>query len=226
MRRVHGVVSLIVTIASSGATQGVPPAMRSEVPQPPGWVAFDADVVKVVAGSPDVIRGRYFRGEDGSDRLESGPGDVVVVSIRNIAKSTLYVSSPKTGWVSQPMALPDGQWRPPRYYREHPALSAIDEPLDGFRVFRWVTAGGDEDLLAPDLNFFALRKKSGDGTTTEYSNVVVRPQPPELFEPPPGVPVRHVTTPGGIVASTPESAENTPGRPCRTCPAPAHPALR
>lgn len=200
------------------------PQQITEIPQPEGWVPFDADVMKEAQGSTQKIVGRYFRDSDGSTRLESwDPSDptVRVISISSIPRARAYVYSPRIGWESYPMVLPPGGYRPLRHRLETKNLSRRPEEFAGFEVYEYVGAVGDISYRAPGLNFFPLFLQTGkDGQRTTYSNVQIREQDPALFDLPPGVSVTEKSTPRGIVLEQRSDSEGQDSaRPtCPTCP--------
>ncbi len=192
------VVSLRLVEARSDT---VPSAPRSqELSQPPGWVAFEADLDTTYppgADSPRVV-GRYYRASDGSERWETGPvdGTVKVISITNVPNATMYTArfgpdSPEGAWQSYSLDFPPGPYRPP-HYRLNEHLRASPEKIEGYTVYEMTSQAGDVMLKAPDLNFFTLKEiRALNGRTRTYHNIKRVEPASELFLPPPGATVEH-----------------------------------
>jgi hypothetical protein len=201
------ILLVAVTAVSWSRTRTGPQATRTEIAQPAGWVAFEADLRIAAPGSFQVTIGRFFRASDGSTRLVTylpEAPEVKVISIKNISQLRAFICSPKVGWVSGPMTLPPGGWQPPRLYLELRGLSRRKDKIEGYELYQLVGGGGDVEFLAPGLNFFALvTQKVKTGQRWVYSNVRIGEQPSELFEPPAGAEVRHGTKPIGIVTRDP-----------------------
>jgi hypothetical protein len=160
------------------------PATYAQAP----WVAFDASFARTERGQRRVV-GFFHRGADGSTREESnvdGPARPVVL-IMNIAKRLQYKLDAGQ-WHSFPIYLSPNGWRPekidhdPRKYRPAPAVEKIE-------VLRFVNPQGLVQFIAPQLDDFPLKTERPDGGREVFSNIVVRDQPAELFEPPPGATV-------------------------------------
>src|SRR3954470_635508 len=152
--------------------------------QPGPWVAFEANFVRTEPGQRKVV-GWFHRAGDGSTREESnidGPAKPVVL-IMNVARRLQYRLENGT-WHSFPIYLSPNGWRPeqtdhdPRKYQ--PARS-----IEKIEVFRFVNPAGLVLFVAPSLNDFPLKTERPNGGREEFSNVIVREQPPGLFEPPP-----------------------------------------
>lgn len=183
----------LMTVAVQVALSGQTPS--EYLPQPDHWVPFSANVEIVGTGrdgSTQVVRGRFWRGADGSTRLETGPSedDVRVTSINNLTKEVTYVGPTKSGtWLEQPMPPPGPFGRKPiQYTTRMVGLTLNFGEVEGFKVHRYINPNGDEWLWAPDLNFFPLvRRMAGGRRLEQYSNVQVGDQASSLFEPPAGV---------------------------------------
>jgi hypothetical protein len=65
-----------------------------------------------------------------------------------------------------------------------------EKTILGYKVYRYVSAGGVTRLLAPDLNLFSLLTESPKGLREEVIGVVRGEPAPELFVPSPGASVR------------------------------------
>lgn len=225
MRRVMKVAALvapilILTIALAVAAGRRQPTLtpREEIPSPPQWIPFQADVLVSSPGTEEKVSGKFWRSSDGSERLEtSRSGKRLVISIHNIPGATFYYTRPDGPWYSAPMRLPLGGWHPPRRLKGnngvnvHPFRVSAGRGQtpsvlsnEGFQVYQVVNPAGDVRLEAAELNFFALVKQSITGRREEYFNVAFSEPPAELFLPPPGVSVSALREPDGIVTSTPE----------------------
>lgn len=161
-----------------------------------GWVPFDATFVRTELGMPQVI-GSFNRSADGSTREESdvdGPGKPHVVLIMNVAKRLQYRFE-RGAWASYPVNFPPEGWHPVTVERD-PRRYAPGPSIQGLPSFRFVNPQGVVQFVVPALNDFALSTERPDGGREVFSNVVVREQRPELFEPPPGAEVE-VHTSGG-----------------------------
>jgi hypothetical protein len=159
--------------------------------QPPEgpWVAFDASFVRTEPGMRRVV-GWYHRAFDGSTREESnldGPA-VAVIFITNVQKKLQYVFENKV-WTSYTMNLPPGGLRPDPVAR-NPRSFTPAKPIDGIEVVRFVNPQGIVQFQAPKLNYFAVRTERPSGGREAFSNIAVREQPTDLFEPPPGASVQ------------------------------------
>ncbi|HWP99059.1 MAG TPA: hypothetical protein VNK92_01190 [Vicinamibacterales bacterium] len=194
-------VLLLGAFASGGAAQSEV-ARHAVIPQPPDWVAFEAEVEYLTVPGKPAIPGRLYRARDGSRRVETGD-PVTVVSIHNIPRVTYFVYSAREGWTARPMILPPEGWRPRQYRADSRSLSKEREPYLGFEVYRLVSADGTIELRAPALNFEPLvRQSARDGTRIVLKNIRLVEPDPSLFEPPAGASVRYLSEPGGIVFSS------------------------
>jgi hypothetical protein len=205
----HVVIAATILLAAVVVGFGVSPARTSgqtatdEIAQPSDWVPFDADVQISFPSKASSIDGRFFRGSDGSSRLETWDRkdpSTKVISIKNIARVRQYVSSPANGWKANPMLLPPNGWHPARYRASMKNLVPRRDQLEGLQLYQLTGPEGDVEVLAPALNFFpVVRQYIKDGERWGYSNIRVREQDPALFEPPPGAAVTERTEPLGIV---------------------------
>lgn len=213
--RLVGSVTLLALIAAASAA--VSSLRNEEIPvieQPAAWVPFEATVEVSKPAYPRAV-GRFYRSDDGSTRLETGPedGTVNIVSIKNIARATIYVKSTTGQWVSHPMKLPTGGYRPAKMRVATVGLSQFPFKLAlqkgqngslrsnsaGLDAYHYVTPSGNVWLMVPSLNFFPVLQETLEGRRELYSNIVVGGQPAELFEPPPGAVITVNTRPAGIV---------------------------
>jgi hypothetical protein len=119
-----------------------------------------------------------------------------------VSQARFYTFSPilkfeaNDRWMAQPMKLPAGGWTPRRFLIESSAAREVGS-LHGHRVIEW-TLDGKRQLVAPDLNLFALLIEDKHGRKS-YSNVQIGEPQSDLFEPPPDAPVDFLDKPGGIV---------------------------
>src|SRR5689334_17489809 len=87
---------------------------RDVLSGPREWVEFSAVMTKSEPGRRDIV-GRFFRGADGSDRLESGPSldDVLGIAIHNLTTEHYYMyANNGQGWHGFPMTLGRDGTRP------------------------------------------------------------------------------------------------------------------
>jgi len=70
----------------------------------------------------------------------------------------------------------------------------LEKAFEGFGAYRLDEGRGPIKTVVPDLNFFAVRLEWRDGPTqlTEYRHALVRPQPADLFSPPPDAATHHL----------------------------------
>lgn len=205
----HG---LTMSLALSGwmlATHSATPNLAAAVIQTVGWVPFTASYVTTIDGRV-LDRGRYQRATDGSTRSERFTDSYRSIAIINIRQRAYFlyrdgaVSRGRDGsaeWTRQPLALPPQGWMPPQ---AHSGVEAVSEKVAGYPTFRRRTRGGGYNLVAPDLNWFALVVDLGPGAPrTEFFDVVPGEPDASVFELPHGAVARELSTPGGIVTSTP-----------------------
>jgi hypothetical protein len=176
------------TADASSVAQEQPGA---EILQPSGWVAFQADVEITQRGKP-LILGSFYRGSDGSVRLETWDAkdpSQRVISIKNKTTRTRYVKPPDkagVGWKSYPL----GETTQPYRYRTNSHIRAHSSRVEGYSLYLSIGPEGDTRLLAPDLNFFPLVVQGvKDGRREVYKNIKRIEPPASLFEPPSGVQV-------------------------------------
>jgi hypothetical protein len=181
------------TVSASAGRQLPPQA--EDIPSPTEFVAIS--VVTKVTDNGRVSHTRFWRNSAGSTRYEasSPDGSETVVTIHNYQRRLSYSRIPNGSWAMLPMELPsDRQSRPKRMKVNTPGLSLSTTPGPlGFEVYQYVSRGGAKSYLAPDLNFYPLLSESPGGRREEVIKID-RAQPAnDLFEPPPGVPVRTAT---------------------------------
>ncbi|WP_291986602.1 hypothetical protein [Luteitalea sp.] len=175
------------------------------VPQPSEWVAFTADYAHVNAAYQDSRVGRFYRGDDGSTRSESGPSksEVTAIMIKNFYLAKFYRWTPQTGWTEQPMDVPQTPWQ-----AKFTVGMTKGDPIEGFDIIRQVS-GNRTIHRAPDLNLFVLINQEPCQWSrtvqcgSRYTNIKLGSQPQSLFSPPAGVPIEMQTKPGGIVYKPP-----------------------
>jgi hypothetical protein len=177
-----------------------PGAQTTDIESPSDWVPFTAVIEKSSPGSAPVRVGRYFRGADGSTRSEFDlVGGDTSVTIMNVTEN-MYYQFRKGGWCSHPMKIsPLKGWRPPKMREENPNLSKTVNTIESMPV-REVKGPGSIEVVAPELNFFALSKENkATGARTRYVNIVKGPQDTSLFSPPSGQTVIAHVLPMGII---------------------------
>jgi hypothetical protein len=162
-------------------------AQTVEIAQPSEWTAFVADFVSTTPGRPDLF-GRYYRGSDGSFRVEqeTKDGSLKYVAISNVPKATAYLfhSQRANNWVQRPMLLPPTGLRPRLRLSSQKGLTRFPDSVQGYEAYKYVGPDGSEELQVPALNFFSLYTRRASGRIEAYSNVRVGPLPATLFEPP------------------------------------------
>jgi hypothetical protein len=166
---------------------------------PSSWVPFQA---RLLVTHPDgnTVHGRFFRGADGSDRLETGPSinDIRVVSIKNVRERVIYLGR------KVPNTWERRSWEPPfegaapmfkqgPNWTLHPFRFAIRKGesgsltgTSGFAAYAVKTDSGILTFRVPVLNFFEVIRQRPDGRYEAYSEIEFTDQPMELFSPPPG----------------------------------------
>jgi hypothetical protein len=114
-------------------------AAIQEISIPSEWVAFQANVSKSGLGGK-VVHGRFYRNQDGSERLETGPtiSDIRVIDIKNVSKSKHYLfTAASRSWRVDPMLLPPSGYKPPRvklpsaFFKPYPFRLALARGQDG-----------------------------------------------------------------------------------------------
>jgi hypothetical protein len=187
-------------LSADSPAQAIQSAEPREIIQSPDhWVAFDA-VQAQTLDSGRKTAGRFFQGPDGSTRLESGYelDQPLVIDIKNVEQKRQYVKRFDGTWESSPL-YPRPDFRP---FLVQPGggLDAERWPakVKGFDVHRRlmktksyndngdVREGTITEYLAPMLNFLSVYSESSGGGRSEYTEIKLRPQPKELFAPPPG----------------------------------------
>jgi hypothetical protein len=182
---------------------------------PSQWVEFTAVATKTDPNGPPVV-GRFFRGADGSERLDTGPAldNVGTIMINNLTTERYYNWSERTGWINGPMQVPPELKRPMAYRKGMFASTATAIKYGEFDALQVSTGEGSVSRLVPALNFFAIDRLSPLGGRISFTDVRVGPVAEylktlpaaigaryagvPLFEPPPGADVRITNTPGGI----------------------------
>ena len=194
------IVTPVVLVAGSvyfvtGATQLGAAQAVATIPQPQGWVAFDADYIDYEQGRDPYVTGRYHRAGDGSLRQEARNGDRTrgLVHIVNIARKTAYFyTTSNQKWTTQPVEIPsEGYLAPQTRWRVNTrGLGHLSELYNGLDVYEYRDVEGDLHIKAPALNFFTVRKSTpATGRTLEFRNIQLRPQSADLFMPPSDVTV-------------------------------------
>jgi hypothetical protein len=199
------VVVLPFTRASSRVgAEGRVQERRTLIPSPDTWVAFAAELSRTGPGSPAVV-GRFFQGEDGSDRTESGPTlqDIRVISIHNMSRERYYIYTDQTGWTEHPMQLTSFSKQPRKIPTNIQNLVQSPVDFEGHTAYLLGTASGTQAVLVPALNFFVVDRRTPGGGRTRYSNVQFGPVDAALFEPPNGVSVKWNPKPAGRIVRTP-----------------------
>jgi hypothetical protein len=201
--------------ASMAAAQTV---RLPEIESPRTWIPFSAIVTKPDP-TGEVVVGHFYRSDDASERLESGPSlsDVKVISIKNMTQMRTYVFG-ATGWKSRPMrpATNPEVYQPPRMrlsakLTRWPYTIAVSRGQDGSLASKVVDAyqrvsGGSTFLLVPSLNFFVIDRRDSTGVAITFHDVDITQNPPaELFEPPAGVSVTFDSQP---VGNTPDHTQH------------------
>jgi len=203
---------MIVGMSRAIKALSPPPQVISGAPS--AWVAFTADVTITKPNTASVI-GRFFRGSDGSRRLETGPriDDIQVIYILNTAEAQQYVFSSKAGWtVTAVPTLSAGRVLPSTFLPQRPDIveypyrlaiklgeSGSLTALAGFRAYQTNGPDGTMRLTVPELNLFDVVINSGNGRSERYSNVSLTVPDPTLFRPPPGVAILRRPPPTSIV---------------------------
>lgn len=208
------VVSVTLLAIATGRTSlsSQPRAQAAYLEQPDGWVPFSAQVR--VYSTDLTTYGRFYRSDDGSTRLETGPSldELQVISIRNHAYRQLYAFNRKSTtqkWSAQPIEGPDEVFQPGRRRVGMIGLTKLEErvavddvgnlvlftkntkniPIEQFfEAYRYINAkSGYTSIDVPTLNFFSVvRQNSSTGRREVYFDIHNGPQSAELFQPPAG----------------------------------------
>jgi hypothetical protein len=158
-----------------------------EIPQPDGWVPFEADVEITLPGAKLVL-GKFHRASDGSSRQEAWGDDPSerTIDIVNSERGELYRFSKRRGWRSKPTQAPPVRLR----YRIGRYTSPYADRVEGYVVYLQTGPSGDAFLVAPDLNFMPLVTQDvSTGKRIVYKNIKKGEPARALFLPPPGVEV-------------------------------------
>jgi hypothetical protein len=202
------VVSAIGLVASGSNLYALrQSADRGElVPQPDHWVAFEATTTRTAVNG-QVIRGRVFRGEDGSEHYVESVSDsssnVTIRHIANYPKGAYYHSAKAGEWTSGPLVVPAGPRKLRQFYtnsaglrqysRKLALLAGQDgslEAMEGLDGWISTTADGSIHILAPSLNFFPVVSVMLNGQRRVLSDIRIGPVPSSYFEPAAGDYVR------------------------------------
>jgi hypothetical protein len=197
-------IAVVVTTASgvlrarAGAgTRG--PAQFEAIASPADWVPFAATLEHTLEGVTST--GRYYRWADGSTCSVVNGKLGRTVHINDVKTRSAYNFVQSRGWVSRPLGLAEGPYRPTRKFAKNtPGMTAMYD-REGFTVFDVINPNGDRTTLAPGLNFFHVEQASSDGGLTKYSHIIVGepPNDPACSIPKIGEITGRMTTPGGIV---------------------------
>jgi hypothetical protein len=170
---------------------------------PETWIAFIAKVRQFDAGGMLVLEGRVLRASDGSYRWEGpGRGGSRSTIIHNLKTRRSYtLSADATGWIEQPLGIPDGPYHPLRIRADNPRYvwAAIDHPQISQVLVN--EKNGLRRYLAPELNLLAIRKQFPGGGREEISQIIFGEPDPTEFSPPAGENVKFDPRPGGIIRS-------------------------
>ena len=147
---------------------------------PDSWVPFSA-MFELRDQHQVAAVGRFYRGSDGSTRLETGPSldEVTTVQIMNTSLASEWVWSPERGW--------SAGWSSGFVtFTGLPGLEPLDEiSEDGLEL---VVKKTETELwvVAPELNDFpmvmAVCWSPDDCMMTRYSDIELGEQPMELFD--------------------------------------------
>src|SRR4026209_1726831 len=95
-------------------TQSPAALSREPIPAPTTWVPFSADLRLTAPTDRGGSVGKFYRDENGSIRVSSGPSesDIRIITIHNIPKARSFVYSDGV-WESAPMQI-NSEGRPPK----------------------------------------------------------------------------------------------------------------
>jgi hypothetical protein len=178
------------------------------IPSPENWVAFDAVGEQRNTTGSLYAHVKHYQNADGSTRRESGADpdrpDLITISNVPLARYFMFI---RGSWTSHPMYPPADGYRP---LKRLTGTSGLDRapatvPVAGFEVYRQILQPRTGDIetvryVVPALNFFEVKSEASNGSRHEYFGVVVRPQPADLFTPPPGATVEIRSEPMGIIS--------------------------
>jgi hypothetical protein len=134
---------------------------------------------------------RYYRDANGSFRIDaSATGAPTLITINDRVRRVIILRGESGEWSEAPMPSNMAR-RGPLQEARMPGLASVGETRDGLLLHKYSVRDGGVELLAPELNFFPVRKEK-DGVVEEYFDVRIGNQPAELFAPPTGAPVRVV----------------------------------
>jgi hypothetical protein len=177
-------------------------AAQEQIELPDRWVPFQADVKVTFRHKDDVAFGRFYRGADGSRRLDSGPSahDVRVTFIYNAPEDRVYGFTAQQGWtVERANAKRTGRDLPPKslpirgttrqafgkaalFRGQSGSLNA----LEGLLTYRTDSPDGSTFFSSPELNGFDVMAQNAEGRTETYSNIELVTPPSSLFAAPSG----------------------------------------
>lgn len=178
-------ITAVILGAGLVAVAGAPLVGQANAPAA-GWVPLVADYEE--SGPSGTVRGRLWRGADGSIRLETGDGLVAPhIRIRNIARGIAYEFRALWGWTSRPLGA-----------RTAPGMAADDVGADaaavifeGRAALRRISPDGGVDVTVPELNSLTVERTLPDGPKVALRNVRTGVAPDAaLFDPPAGAAVR------------------------------------
>ena len=196
---------------SSNAATGSPVGV--EIPGPASWVPFQADWEKTKTGV-DPLRGRFVRGEDGSERSESifEWQDRPLITIMNVGRNTYYEQSTDGVWCAHPMRVGTDGYFPLRMRSNaNLTFTKLPETLEGLDVYQRASkVSAIVEYVAPALNFFPiLIETAGTDERKRFLNIRMGPVDSREFFPPPGVAVIQHQNLRGIIQSVPGQPEPT-----------------
>lgn len=203
MRRAITAVGLLLSAVCGYLTFGTAAQLATtasqshDVAAPSHWVPFSADVEITRPTASARLTGRFFRSSNGSSRqefLESAP----LVTIMNVGMNT-YFELRRGQWCRHPMGVGPKGYHPLKMREENATLGKRPIQFESL-VVRELRNPRTIELIAPELNFFAVTTEGvPSGAKTRYHNIVKGEPDPSLFEPPPAADVVMHQTPMGIL---------------------------
>jgi hypothetical protein len=125
--------------------------------------------------------------------LSTPGGDAI--TIHNTKVQRTYRLLGPLGWSSSPIH-PNALRPPPEMTSRN--FRVLDELMRGLEVYEQRGPSGRITRLVPGLNGLVVFSREPGGATQELWNIQLHEPAPELFLPPPGVPVRESGPPVGL----------------------------
>jgi hypothetical protein len=182
-------------IAAVVSVRSIPVGAQGAAPDV--WRSLVADYQDSSPSGISLV-GRYWRGEDGSIRLETGRSldRLDVIHIQNVALREVYEFKTDFGWSSRPLS--PGVSLVPMQQIALEGSTVATTTFEGRTALRRTGANGVIDVYVPELNFLLVDRTGPDGRRQVLRNIHVNARiASTLFAPPAGSHIgRLIESPG------------------------------